>query len=283
MWTDSREEKIRQLENELSHARRTILNLLPEPILAKADMYYSLRTREDARKWEEALVESVIELALPFAVETYYSGTRANCPLCKCGTSGPYVEGFKLPDGLRRHLLGEGNAHPCNVLHAVIELARGSWLPHALKAEAEYRAEQEAIKAARQERETLYRIGPRSEAVLLDEGLWWGGEPRSEESVSWAIARLLDLGFTETRTGNVTEFTKAHDTVVIYADIRTMGRMNFNVFRSEQVSKPQSRKRWVPDHTSFYLLDTWKNDLETKLKERITQALPLLGPRSKRC
>ncbi|MBS1583308.1 MAG: hypothetical protein JST66_14000 [Bacteroidetes bacterium] len=219
----------------------------------------------------------MIELAWPLAVETHYSGPRVNCPLCKRSTSGPYAEGFKLPDGLRRHLLGEGNAHQCDVLNAVFELAKGSWLPFARKAETEYQAEQGAIKAARRERETLYRLGPRSEAELLDDKLWWGNAPRTEESLAWAIARLRNLGFAETQNGNVKEFTKAFDLVVMYADPRETGRITFHVFRKEQVDRPQSRKRWVPDHHTFYFLDTWKNDLKGKLHERVMQSLQTLA------
>lgn len=108
MYYESTDDRIRRLEDELYRARRTILDLLPPDIKEVVDRFWHLKTRREAHDWHTAVADAVIALPWPFAEETRYSGTRAYCPLCKSGTSSPYEEGFKLPDGLRKHLLGEG-------------------------------------------------------------------------------------------------------------------------------------------------------------------------------
>lgn len=50
-------------------------------------------------------------------------GARSNCPLCGGGPQSVYDQGFSVPLGLRRHLVGEGRAHQCRTLHAIHELA----------------------------------------------------------------------------------------------------------------------------------------------------------------
>lgn len=49
---------------------------------------------------------------------------RAYCPLCQAGSCDPYMQGFLLDEGLRRHLLGVKNAMGCSVFAAAHLLAR---------------------------------------------------------------------------------------------------------------------------------------------------------------
>jgi hypothetical protein len=280
MWYRSSEERIKRLEDDLYRARRAVLKLLPPTIHEPGETYFSIESREAARLWEDALVEATIELAWPLANKTWYSGPRAYCPLCRSGSSGPYVEGFALPNGLRKHLLGEGNARPCEVLIQVVELAREYWLPRVTEAEERERAEAEAEKSQRREREEMFLVDPRSAPQLRDETRY-GTACRDDESMLWAEARLRQLGFLERRIGRVRQFTKEHGAVVVFADPRELGRLKFVVLRREQVDKPKSRRRWMPDHESFYLLDSWRNDLSKKLETRVGKAAGSLTCRRK--
>lgn len=52
---------------------------------------------------------------------------RALCPLCKQGAQGTRdLKGYAVPDGLRRHLLGELNSRQCVVFGAAEAIARDS-------------------------------------------------------------------------------------------------------------------------------------------------------------
>jgi hypothetical protein len=166
------------------------------------------------------------------------------------------------------------------VLIQVVELAREYWLSRVTEAEERERAEAEAEKSQRREREEMFLVDPRSAPQLRDETRY-GTVCRDDESVLWAEARLRQLGFLERRIGRVRQFTKEYGAVVVFADPRELGRVKFVVLRREQVDKPKSRRRWMPDHESFYLLDSWRNDLSKKLETRVGKAaggtLPLLS------
>jgi len=260
MWYQSHEDKIRRLENDLHRTRRAIIHLLPPTVQEVAKDYYRIETRVDAAAWLEKIVELTTEIAWPYAQEEPYSGPRASCPLCKRGTRS-YMgeEGFLLPGGLRKHLLGEGNAHECDILAPVRELAEGHWRPRVEEAEARERSAKEAAKERRRQTEEQFRVEPSGTPKLRDE--LYGSEARDDESLAWAINRLSQLGFVETRDGIVRQFTKDCGSVIIFADPRERGRINFDVYRREQVEKPKSRRRRTPHHSSFHLLDSWRNEL----------------------
>ena len=108
MWNETSENKIRKLENHLYDARQVIVSLMPPKVNEIAQDYFWIQTRADAYEWIEKLIEATIEIAWSLAEKTRYSEARADCPLCKRGSLGPYAEGFLLPGGLRKHLLGGG-------------------------------------------------------------------------------------------------------------------------------------------------------------------------------
>jgi hypothetical protein len=272
MYYESIEDKIQRLESELLRARRTIVDLLPNDIKAVAESYWHVKSRREAHEWQSSVTNAVIELSWSSAQERAYSGSRAYCPLCKRGSSSPFDEGFKLPDGLRKHLLGEGNAYQCDVMHAVFELAR----PKIRDAEAAEEIETAREAAERLASEQLFRTDPRSEPGLVDKNLGWCGVARDDESMNWAIGRLMQLGFTISEENRVRAFTKDYGPVVVYADPREAGKIAFRMLRREQVENTKSRKRWSPDHESFQLQDAWKNDLLKKLDQRVEQAITRL-------
>ena len=93
-------------------------------------------------------------------VDNDYFDQRARCPLCRDSSSSPYSEGFSVPEGLRRHLIGWGNARQCSVMEAACALARDHW--HQAY-DASDRAEDNAKQAeleARRKSETLFQVAP---------------------------------------------------------------------------------------------------------------------------
>ena len=69
---------------------------------------YSLKSHVEAAAWLRQVTENIISKFEndPSILEDYFSQKFANCPLCNRGSSTPYQSGFKLSEGLRRHLLG---------------------------------------------------------------------------------------------------------------------------------------------------------------------------------
>lgn len=272
MWHQSNEDRIRQLQDDLYQTRRAILCLLPAIVQEIAKDYYRIKTRSDAHEWLEKLVDTTIDIAWPYVEKRPYSGPRAYCPLCKGGTSN-YMgeEGFLLPGGLRKHLLGEGNAYECAVLSPVRKLAASYWRPRVEEAEAQERAAAEALKGERRKSEQQFRVDPYGGPELLDEGFSSKGF-RDHDSLVWAVDRLTELGFVEARDGLVRQFSKDYGTFVVYADPRQKGRIHFGVYRREQVEMPKSRRRWSPHHADFQILDSWRKDLPSKFEQRVQNA-----------
>ena len=91
---------MRQLERELYSARQTIIDLMPPPVRRILTGMYGCETRDGAYRWRDTVIKELIELS----TETNPETSRAHCPLCNGSASSPYVEGFALPEGLRRHL-----------------------------------------------------------------------------------------------------------------------------------------------------------------------------------
>ena len=126
------ETKVRELEHELWVARTAIIDLMSEPAreILKGHYRHEMNSWGDAWHWAERAAEQIVELCEDVQQATYQGypmgAPRANCPLCGRGTSGPYAEGFALPEGLVRHLTGSHNSRQCDVLRAALGLARSS-------------------------------------------------------------------------------------------------------------------------------------------------------------
>jgi hypothetical protein len=102
-----------------------VLDLLPEPTQHVLKGYYSCKSRQETYRWEQDVAKNLAASAtiLPHDKRSFFSD-RAYCPLCGVGSTGPYTEGFSVPEGLMRHLLGSGNVTPCLVMKVVLGLAR---------------------------------------------------------------------------------------------------------------------------------------------------------------
>lgn len=267
---DPREHEVRRLKDELDAARRTILSLMPDAIRGELTSYYRCESREASHAWLEHLANQLIARVAP-TQSSAWNEPRAYCPLCRTGPDTAYGGGFMVPEGLRRHLVGWGSTSQCEVTEAAWQLAREHWDRQWRESENEAKEAARNLTAERRRTEVLYRTRPDREpelrdAVFLVSPRVAGDWPAAEE-------RLRSLGFSESLESNVKAYTREHDECLVYADPRGQGRIKFFVC-PKPIPKRPSRGYRVRD---FYLLDSWKNDLEAKYQLRLRGEQPEKG------
>lgn len=268
---DSYDSPIRRLETDLYRARRTIIELMPERIRELLDSFYGCDSREASYRWQHEVVEELIGLAEAIPDKSPFRADRAYCPLCGSGSSSPYERGFSLPEGLRRHLSGWGNAQQCDVMDAVMAIARNTWDDRFQAAEYEEEERDRQLIAERKRTELLYRVAADSQAELIDEGLY-GGKARSREEIAWAEERLATLGFTTTRDGNVVSYTDERADFVVFADPRASGQIRFLAFKKPLPKRPRRTGLRKGLLGSFIVMDSWKKDIKAKYERRVVEA-----------
>lgn len=272
--------EIRRLKNDLDHARRTIICLMPEPVQEILDSYYRSTSRVELHQWKSSVIDQLVELAKPVPRHTPYDTERAYCPLCGGSAQDFYQsqQGFSLPVGLHRHLEGWGNTHQCDVTVAAFGLAH-DWAHNEFhETEQKERAEEDAKFKARRATETLYQIGPNCEPDLMGGRYQWR-PVRDHESLSWAEERLEELGFKKVLQEKVKSYIQVHSGVVVYADPREEGRIDFLVYRFPTTPTPRKARRQpnFEPRPRFSLPDAWKHDLQGKYAARLAQAIDVLG------
>lgn len=129
--TSPLEAKIRELENELFVVRDTLFHLVQPELGTLLRGQYGCKTFEEVSAWKERAVDEIIAFAMgggesEKVVRLSMDDNRALCPLCLNGPDSPYYDGFSLPDGLRRHLLGTHRVHQCRVFRAAERMAQES-------------------------------------------------------------------------------------------------------------------------------------------------------------
>lgn len=123
------EATIRRLSDELFLAREAIIELMGEEARAILGSHYKCNSREESRGWAKAAAMNLMDLCHPVSQPMYqgqpFGSRRAKCPLCQQGASSFYEpdQGFTIPDGLLRHLLGTHNSRQCSVFGAAHALA----------------------------------------------------------------------------------------------------------------------------------------------------------------
>jgi len=279
-FTSEYDGEIRRLKDDLYQARRTIVCLMPEPVQEILDSYYRCTSRIELHQWESNVIDQLVELAKPVPRHTAYDTERAYCPLCGGSAQSIYQsqQGFSLPIGLQRHLEGWGNTHQCDVTVAAFKLARDWAHDKFHEIEQQEHAEADAKFAARKATETLYRIDPHREPELMGGGYQWR-PVRGHESLSWAEERLEELGFKKMQEDRVKSYTQEHPGVIVYADPREEGRIEFLVYPSPTPPAPRKSRRepnFAP-RPQFTLMDAWKHDLQRKYSTRLEQAIAALG------
>lgn len=258
--TAENEEKIRHLERELDAMRWDIINLMPEQKRKILMSFFHCESRSETYLWQDTISDQLVGTA---EVISSVLGDRAYCPLCGDGSSSGYVGGYSIPIGLTRHLTGWGNIRRCTVVAAASAIARDHWNEKFAPAERTRDATNAALVAKRKDTETLFLNAPNGEPCLLDERLY-SGTARTAEEMTWAEQRLRDLGFGISIVGRVKSYIDEREEIVVYADPRAKGRINFTAYlrkAPKKAARPQLNLRHIG---TYYIQDTWKNDLSTK-------------------
>jgi len=122
------ENDITYLREELARTRYTVIQLMPSRVREVLETSFDCRSTADLSKWQRDAADSLLELAEPWPSRGIEGGSlspRARCPLCSGGSdSAAGADGFAIPEGLLRHLLGSHNANPCPVFEVATALCR---------------------------------------------------------------------------------------------------------------------------------------------------------------
>lgn len=124
--------ELRGLSDDLHMARHALIELMKPEAREILQSYYQIKTPEDWHRWPDEAAEKIIELCTDVTQRSYQGylyEERAKCPLCGNGPESFYDGhvGFKLPEGLRRHLTGYGRSRECPVFGAARALGRESY------------------------------------------------------------------------------------------------------------------------------------------------------------
>jgi hypothetical protein len=116
-------ERLNMLSHQESNQKikKEILDLIPDEYKVLFMSYSTCKTFSEYSEWEQKIVRTVIDDAEP---KESYDGKCAECPLCGNVPEHLYSEGFKLPEGLYRHLTGwYGSNNQCKVLRKLLSLS----------------------------------------------------------------------------------------------------------------------------------------------------------------
>lgn len=262
------QDQIRKLEEDVYRLRRSIMGLMPEKFERLLNSYYSAKSKSDRNRWVDQVADEITSLVTPMEPNSsYFHQDRARCPLCGGGPQSPYDEGFTLPIGLQRHLVGYGQVHQCPVFEAAEALARDYWHREYAAKDAEEEAMSRQLLFDRKKKELVYQIEPGRDPVLSEEGLW--SDPhRTSEEMAFALARLSELGFKVEYEGNAVRSTLEHGDLVIYADPRRAKKIVFRVYRLA-ATKAKSGIPKPKYLCSFSFQDSWSKDLHAKFFARL--------------
>jgi len=267
---DNKDEIIKRLKEELWLARSNLLHLLPWETYQVLSTYHDCQSQQERYSWLDELAEKVIDSVLPSQNDRAHSwlGDRVKCPLCGSGGVSGYQDGFTLPEGLRRHLVGWGNTQQCPFTGTAQKLAKEYWHEKFAESDAQAEIQKRQVLLARRESEQLFRISP-FEEVLLDERIW-GEKPRDESQLAFAEQRLSILGFRKVLEKNRVCWLDERENIVAYADPRQNGRISFSVWKKPLPKRASASLRYRSQ--TFYILDSWKNGLKQKYEDRLAKA-----------
>ncbi len=251
------QQTISDLRDDLDQTRQVVISLMSQEIREILRSYTRCESRRDADCWRYDVVGEIIQRAEILPEEISHFSERAYCPLCGEGSSWQDDHGFSIPEGLRRHLLG----NRCSIFRVALVLARQTWNKnfHA-KEEGEARAAH-TQKVKRKKSETLYRTTRCGPAELIDEGIG-AATARKGCDLPWAENRLLHLGFEIVNDGKVKSYIYELDDLIVYADPRVEGEIKFAVYlkpasnRSRNGLRQASTVSWKSFHEYSQLQST---------------------------
>lgn len=263
-----------RLKAELQTAREAVLEMLSPELQALFHDFFSCQSRAEISGLLEKITEALIANADREAQEERLLGNRyAKCPLCRRGVGSSPFQAFVVPEGLRRHLQGNGNTHPCAVMETIRLWA---WEIGDQKFSVLERGQREAEqkeKDRRRQEEALYVISPVREAELIDDRQCAGSEARGPDGLSWVESRLRLLGFNKMVKGNAISWIDDREECVVYADPRYVGQIHFEVWTKPLPKKLNSISKNRYPEGRFFLLDSWVNDLTGKYEKRLFKVL----------
>lgn len=278
--TNEPQKKIEMLEDELWMARYAIVHMAPEEYVEILESYRWYTDRHEFTGWLGRVVDQILEMVQPLSDEQGQRfELRATCPLCGADTSSPYVRGFVLPEGLRRHLTGSAQNQMCAVTRAADKLKMEHYDMRFAQAEKAERAEERRREAERKRTEVLLRTEPDGEPVLMDDVPDFGKEPRNEDEWAKAESRLQELGFNKTEENRVRQYVLEGSGYKVIADPRDKSQIVFNVYR-KPIPTRKAQKR-SDNWSQFVIKDSWKHDIPGKFNVRLDNAIAGLSRKKK--
>jgi hypothetical protein len=259
---------IRGLKQDLRGLRHGLVQLLPHGFARLLGSYQDCLSSKESHQWMDHVARSVVARAEPLRHAVSGWDGQANCPLCGRGANAPYQEGFALPEGLRRHLVGSGDTPQCFFTEAAEHLARDHWREKFADGEQLDGDADQRVFVGSQNKETVYQLDPFDPGHLLDEKSWPSGRCRNAEELGWAESRLQSLGLEKRVSGNVSSWVEDRETCVVYADVRSVGRIHFSVWKKPLPKRPPSNAQRFRI-CQFYLRDSWKNELRSMYEARL--------------
>ena len=265
-WEVTPEQTIKRLQDELLTARYVILHLMPQNFLNLLTSYYDCKSREDTYQWENMVAEKLLEYVEIIPYHPEYGRERAYCPLCGEGSDGPVEKGYALPEGLRRHIVGEGNTKKCPVVEQVRHLARAYWDNKFAEKEKLEREESAKVLEARRANATLFIVSPHEKAKLIDEIAWPWDPHRDSEQLQWAESRLQELGVKKVVTDRVVSYLYDDGELCIYANPIRQKNIEFHAY------KMSAKRRAGRSYHRYSLPDRYVKGLRDKFEKYILEA-----------
>jgi hypothetical protein len=255
-----------EIKSKLSATGQALVRIASEKVRHILHGYASCQSRGEANDWRHKVMDALIE-AFDVLPGSGVFSNRSVCPLCGDGGQGRCNEGF-TPEGLRRHLSGWGRFRQCQIIDTTMLLATDHWDKLFRESDLEEKKVKQAELSARMKVETLYRVSPFGEAELANSK--YRKEVRDADGMLWAEDRLNSLGFQIVNEDRTKSYVNERLDVVVYADPRFRGGIDFSVYMLPLYKKPGLRAtgEMVPP---FRITDNLKNDLLRIYEFRINQ------------
>lgn len=253
---------------ELARARRAIWSLLPETYQEYLWGMSSCRSRaESDEKWSEFLQLICKDHEKTASRRNEYYDYRAPCPLCGGIGNMPYESGYKVGNGIYRHLTGSHNTGDCSVIDAIYWWYMESADTNFLEQETQENLLNRENLKIRRRSEAHYKVDPDDPPRLIDEGTG-GKSPRSKEGLEWAEERLKSLGFSIKVDGNVKTYLWESDEVKVYADPRFDKNIEMKIFPKRK------RKKSIYRYGRIVLQDRFRNKLVEQFEKLVQKNSP---------
>ncbi|MGC2619886.1 MAG: hypothetical protein WA414_12655, partial [Acidobacteriaceae bacterium] len=129
----------------------------------------------------------------------------------------------------------------------------------------------ESQQSERRKRETLFRLAPVGEGLLVDDYPSSEASARTSDGLLWAEQRIQsELGFEKITDGNIASYTRDVDDCRVFADIRTRDRITFYPYML-----PRDAKQRDLSSCPFHLQDRSNRKIAEKWNAAFAAALKI--------